>query len=115
MTRGSRFISFGGTGDRNLGANLLPNHKFEFQLSDTDQVARLQNCLTVQRLTIDSRSIGAAEIAQPNRIVINAEDTVMTTDQIAVRAQMAILFPSHQEFLGREGNGLTLMLATQNS
>jgi hypothetical protein len=96
-----------GSGD----SHLLPNDHFERQLADGNVIARLENDLPLNPLAVDERPVGAAQVAQSNREVVDGKHTVVATDKVTIRPQVAVLLATNEKLPDVERNRLPLLSA----
>jgi len=88
---------------------------FELDLTDRYLIAGVEHHTPANSLPIDQGSIRTPEIPQTHGEFIHREDAMMPTDQITVRAQMAVLLTSNQKFSKGKGNDAPRLFPTDDS
>ena len=71
------------------------NDDFKLQLADQNAIIGFQQNLALDAFTIHKRAVRAAQIAESNAKIINRKDAMMSTDGLAIGAQLAILLTPH--------------------
>lgn len=79
------------------GTDRTCDDNFEFQFTDQNPVAGLQNRLTSDALAIDKCAIRTSQVAQADTEIIQREDTVVTAHRFAGGTKLAIVFTSDQK------------------
>jgi len=84
--------------------------------ADRNRVVVQQNCLAgTDPPAINKRPVLTAEVPNTQRVVIQEQNAMMTTDELALGAKMAILFASNQQLAAANRDCLTGMRSTENS
>jgi hypothetical protein len=76
-------------------------------------IAWLENDLPLDSLAVYERPVCAPQVAEPDCKVIDGENAVMATDQIAVRAQVAVLFAPDEKLPDMKRNRFSLLPSFQ--
>src|SRR5262245_39125409 len=77
-------------------------------------VARLEYALPLDPLTVDEGAVRASQVAKPNCEIVDCEHAMVATDQVAVGAQVAVLFPPDEKLADIQRNCLSLLPALEN-
>jgi hypothetical protein len=114
MRRGSRRGTFLASSDRRGDRGIFADDDFEGELSDGDVIARRENALPLDPLAVDERPVCASEVAKPDREVVDREHAMMATDEVAVGAQVTVLFAPDKKLADIQRNRLSLLPALEN-
>ncbi len=77
-------------------------------------IARFEDDLSLQSLAIHERPVRTSQVAQPDRKIVDGEHAMVPTHQIAIGAEVAILFAADQELPDVERNRFPLLAALEN-
>jgi hypothetical protein len=74
-------------------------------------IARLEDDLPLNSLAVDKRPVGAAQVAKSNREIVDGKHTVVATDKVTIRPQVAVLLATDEKLPDIERNRLPLLSA----
>src|SRR6185312_6970761 len=77
-------------------------------------IARFENDLPLNPLAVDERPVCTAQVAQSNREVVDGKHTMVATDKVTVRPQVAVLLATNEKLPDVERNCLPLLSAFQD-
>src|SRR5262249_37562733 len=89
----------------------LTNCQLEIEFAHSNSIARIQEDFAPNSLVIDKRTVGAAQVADMDREIVNGKNAVMPTDEFTVWTEVAILFATDEELFGGQGNDAAVVPA----
>ena len=92
----------------------LGDQHFEAELTDANDVSRLQLDLTLNALLVHVRPVGAPQVAQAYSKVVDRDGAVMSTDQFAGGAELAVLLAPDEKLGAQQWNGFTAMFSAND-